>query len=507
MKKKRGVIYTRVSSNEQVSNFSLETQRRACVDYCDREEIEVDTVFSDAGESAKTANRPELQRLLAYCDSNRKLLDFVIVYDVSRFCRNVQDHVLLRAALKKLGISLRAATQQFDDTSTGELVEFLLSGLAHFDNRQRADRTVAGMRAALAKGRWTHQPPLGFLKPPHRDGPSLIADPDRGPLVRLAFERMATGRFKKREVLDELTALGLRTRRGEMLSLQTFGSMLRNRLYAGIVRVPKWEFEGPGDFEPLVDSETFHAVQSLLDGRRISPERRNRDHPDFPLRRFVRCGVCDSPLTGSWSRGRKDRYPYYRCSNSGCKAVNVRKERIEEVFIHQLKNPGIRPDVLSLFFEIVRDAWKAQRAEVTGQAARLKTRLQEIEQRTQHLINAFVYESKIDKATYNDQRTRLAQEASTVQAQINAGKSESLDLERSLEFARGVLTDPAGSWHSLTPEQRPGFQQAIYPSGLTYYEGRIGTAKTSWAFTHLEGELETNNGMASPTGLEPVLPP
>ena len=32
---------------------------------------------------------------------------------------------------------------------------------------------------------------------------------------------------------------------------------------------------------------------------------RQRNHPDLPLRGFVRCDVCGRPLTGSWSKGRK----------------------------------------------------------------------------------------------------------------------------------------------------------------------------------------------------------
>ena len=60
----KAVIYVRVSTAEQVENFSLETQRRACEEYCEREGIEVDSVFVEKGESAKTTNRPQLQNLL-----------------------------------------------------------------------------------------------------------------------------------------------------------------------------------------------------------------------------------------------------------------------------------------------------------------------------------------------------------------------------------------------------------------------------------------------------------
>lgn len=54
----RSVIYIRVSTAEQVDNYSLETQLKACREYCDREGLEVDSIFREEGESAKTSARP-----------------------------------------------------------------------------------------------------------------------------------------------------------------------------------------------------------------------------------------------------------------------------------------------------------------------------------------------------------------------------------------------------------------------------------------------------------------
>ena len=57
----RAVIYCRVSTVEQASNLSLPTQEQACREYCARQGYDVDQVFVDAGESAKTIDRPEFR--------------------------------------------------------------------------------------------------------------------------------------------------------------------------------------------------------------------------------------------------------------------------------------------------------------------------------------------------------------------------------------------------------------------------------------------------------------
>ena len=124
------VLYVRVSTKEQTENLSLSTQMRACEDYCRREGYKVLERFKEEGESAKTADRTELQRLLKFCRTNKGKVSFVVVYNLTRFAREKYDHFALRAHLKSLGISLRSATEPIDDTSTGKLMEGVLAAFA-----------------------------------------------------------------------------------------------------------------------------------------------------------------------------------------------------------------------------------------------------------------------------------------------------------------------------------------------------------------------------------------
>ena len=262
------VIYIRVSTKEQTENLSLPTQLRACEEYCRREGLDVLERFREEGESAKTADRTELQRLLAFCRTNKGRVHFVVVFNLTRFARDKYDHFALRSLLKSLGISLRSATEPIDDTSTGKLMEGVLAAFAQFDNDVRSDRTRAGMKAALELGRWVFLAPLGYMNAPRMLGKSLMPDPERAPLVRRAFEEYATGRFTKQQLLQQVTAWGLRNRRGQPLSSQAIGMLLRNQLYAGIVDVAEYGVRGRrGDFEPLVSEDTFYRVQAVLSGR------------------------------------------------------------------------------------------------------------------------------------------------------------------------------------------------------------------------------------------------
>jgi DNA invertase Pin-like site-specific DNA recombinase len=51
--------------------------------------------FREEGESAKTADRTELQKLLQFCRTNKCKLQFVVVFNLTRFAREKYDHFTL----------------------------------------------------------------------------------------------------------------------------------------------------------------------------------------------------------------------------------------------------------------------------------------------------------------------------------------------------------------------------------------------------------------------------
>ena len=77
---KTAVIYCRVSSNEQVKGTSLAMQEKLCVEYAERQGLDVLKIYVEEGESAKTADRTEFQKALAQCADKKQPVDQFIVY-------------------------------------------------------------------------------------------------------------------------------------------------------------------------------------------------------------------------------------------------------------------------------------------------------------------------------------------------------------------------------------------------------------------------------------------
>jgi len=279
--------------------------------------------------------------MLKYCCDKSSGTRFLVIYNISRLSRNVTDYHQTLALLAGRNISVRSATETMNETPEGSFMSGLMALMADFDNRLKAQRTVVGMKAAILSGRWTHGAPLGYLtglKGGGIAGPSLIPDADRAHLVRLAFEQIASGVLKQFEVLQNVTAAGLRTRTGRPLSPQSFHKMLRKPIYAGRICVKNLGENMHADFEPLVSPETFERAQQVLAGKRPALKPRLRDH-DFPLRVFARCGDCGTPLTGSWSTGRGGKkYAHYACRKRLCRGVKSRKDVLEGEFVSFLRN-------------------------------------------------------------------------------------------------------------------------------------------------------------------------
>ena len=504
----RAVIYVRVSTKDQVENYSLETQEKACRQFCASQAFDVDKIFVEEGESAKTANRTQFQKALAYCRENKGKVQWFVVYTLSRFCRNAHDHLATRALLAGWGVNLRSVNESVDESSSGKFLESIMAAVAQLDNDVRAERTVAGMKAAIQAGKWTFKAPLGYLNGGGKPGsPSLIQDPERGALVKQAFELYATGLHTRQKVLEMVNAAGLRTANGKRVSAQTFDQMLRKPVYAAWLAVEGWGERVRGDFEPLVSQETFDTVQALLSGKRVSVTPHLRNHPDFPLRHFVKCGCCGKPLTGSWSKGRSKRYANYRCQNKPCKAVSITKADLERGFVEFLERMQPKPQYMKLFTAIVLDVWKEKQAQNITLNASLRQHLEDLNQRKDRLEETFIYEKAIDRVTYERQLDKLNEQIMLAEMQEREAKLESYDVDAVLNFAEHVILNAARLWTEFSNDQKQRLQKVLFPQGVTFAGGEYGTAKTCLFFNLIPKNQEEKTRMATLPGIEPGLPP
>lgn len=342
----RAVVYIRVSTEEQAEDaLNLVNQEKRCRIYCEQRGLSVVRIFIDAGESARTSDRPEFLRMLAYCKAGRNEIDFVVVQDLSRFARNHKDQAEAIWDLGRCGVLLRSTYESnIDETAAGKLAANIFGALNQFASDSHSEKQRDRKRQAVAAGRVPWRPPIGYVNVSSKAGANIEPDQQRGPLITRAFELVNTRLHKKSDVLRIVTNEGLTTRSGKLVSSQSFDEILRNPIYAGWVWLPSDSDTAPvrGLHEPVVTQELFDRVQAVLAGRKPPVVARRKLNPEFPLRRLVRCEVCATPLTGAFCQGRTKRYPRYWCPKKGCNKVSLLKTKLESSFLEFLGR--LQPD-------------------------------------------------------------------------------------------------------------------------------------------------------------------
>src|SRR4029453_12831209 len=105
------LLYARVSTDKQAQEeLSIPAQISAMREHAHRNGWKVVDHFVDRGESAKTANRPELKRLIAHCKEQQGI-DLVLVHKIDRLARNLVDYATIKAVLKQKGIRLVSVSE------------------------------------------------------------------------------------------------------------------------------------------------------------------------------------------------------------------------------------------------------------------------------------------------------------------------------------------------------------------------------------------------------------
>ncbi|MCG5253450.1 recombinase family protein [Brevibacillus agri] len=148
------VAYLRVSSKQQTEReLSIPAQREAIQRYADQKGWSIVEEFVDESKSAKTADRPAFQRMIAKAKQPQKNFQAILVHKFDRFSRSREDHIIYKALLKKQGIFVYSVTEQTEpDTPHGVLLEGMLEVISEFYNLNLRNETLKGMKENASRG-------------------------------------------------------------------------------------------------------------------------------------------------------------------------------------------------------------------------------------------------------------------------------------------------------------------------------------------------------------------
>src|SRR6202050_900577 len=171
----RVIGYARVSTDKQADRgVSLDAQTEKIRAMVVVHGAELADIIVEAGESAKSLNRPGMQRLLALVDSGS--LQAVIVAKLDRLTRSVKDLCELLERFERRGVALISVAESLDTGSAaGRLVLNIMTAVSQWEREAIGERTRDALHYKRSQGQRVGN--IAFGSRLSADGKHVEADP------------------------------------------------------------------------------------------------------------------------------------------------------------------------------------------------------------------------------------------------------------------------------------------------------------------------------------------
>ena len=402
----RVVLYARVSSERQAEkDLSIPAQLKALRDYASTKNWRVVKEFVDAAESARTANRPEFQCMIALARKKPPQFEGILVWKLSRFARNREDSILYKSLLRKQGVQVVSLSEPVDESPAGRLLEGVIEVIDEFYSANLAQDALRGMRENASRGYCNGgTAPYGYRQERVRVGSQmkskLTLEAREAPIVKRMFDLCLNG-LGLLEIAKTVNQEGVCTRGGNPWNKTVVHYMLKNEAYAGTLLFNKAKTKQVGQsggegciriehaHPAIVPPDAFLRVQVLLHER--SPK---VIHPrlltsDYLLSGLAYCGFCNRKLIGCSAKS--GRFHYYVCQRVlkrgrlACRGGFIPRVKLEAAVLEKLKQRVLTEANLTSLVELVNEELSqaarethTRREEVQAQIEDLRARLHKL---------------------------------------------------------------------------------------------------------------------------------
>ncbi len=161
---RNAVIYTRVSTSEQVDNgTSLESQKEACLREAELRGLNVVDYCEDAGiTGSRYYTRAGMKRALMLLETGKASV--LIATKIDRIGRTARIILDIADRVERVDGELITSDVQFDRTPTGRFMRTVWAAIAEMEREVIRERTVGGKRKRAEQGQQPQRsrPPYGY---------------------------------------------------------------------------------------------------------------------------------------------------------------------------------------------------------------------------------------------------------------------------------------------------------------------------------------------------------
>jgi len=461
-------------SNEDQSNYSIESQERQIKEYCSRNGLNLLKIYTDNGESSYTFDRKAFEQL----EVEIKKAKYLIVYHLDRFSRNMSDAMIkIRQYLEK-GIRVRDVSEAIDmddidpNTFMMRAMKFMV---AESELHRIRQRTKNGMQQAAMNGRWIGTAPIGYKNARDANNkPVILIDEEKALPIRIIFREYLNGM-----TIEELRRLAIRygfTLKGN----SAIQRVLANPVYAGLIKVKATKHKPAhlvkGIHNALISEQDYWLVQERLSGKTITVQ--NRD--EVPLRGALACG-CGRKFTAGNSKGRTRYYWYYVCQT--CKQ-NLSAIKLHEQFGELLDNLSFDMHAFKRYKQLMTEKINEHLAGRDSKIKEVEKQLRLVENKISSVEEKWLLKPDLSEATYNKVITELRADQSRLYNELTRLNTNQGAGLAKLEVILSHIANLRAGFESLSTEKKHQFIALVFDNSLSYENGTYRTPYLHPIFAH-----------------------
>lgn len=497
----KAIIYTRVSSSEQIDGQSLDVQIEKCRDYAERNNYKIIKEFGGTYESAKSdKERKEFNKMLSFLDKSKEKINAVIVYSTSRFSRTGSTSII--EEVEKRGAVVLSATSNYDPlTAQGKFIQNIELATARLDNDIKRATTIDNSIAALRKGRWIAKPPRGYNQKTTKKE-QIITINKEGELIRKAFLWKANENITNEEIRERLEVLGFK------INKQKLSELFKNPFYCGYMSHKYLEGEIVKGNHPLIISEEiFLKVNKKLQLNNNGYEHKN-DKEYAPLLTTIKCPNCGNNLTASLSTKMRKKFNkeigYYVCSRKGCKH-NCSTESVHSAYQESLNSLSL-PDSLTELLKVqLESTFQEMNKESKELAISIRSQLKQKQKEldvaeTNYSLSPTLKGQEIIMKTIK----KIDAEIEKLNKELEKIEIDLLNPDSFIDFGLEMRNKLFEMWDLQDVNKKRQLQNLIHPLGFIFNKesGHIEPKAVNMFFNITPCFTDNNNGIKKGTNCE-----
>jgi site-specific DNA recombinase len=343
----RYCLYARKSTeSDEKQAMSIDSQVKEMLSLAQRDGLKVTEIKWEAHSAKATGQRPVFNEMLQEIRNGR--YNSILTWAPDRLSRNAGDLGAIVDLLdQKVVVEIRTFSQKFTNNPNEKFLLMILGAQGKLENDQKGVNVKRGLRARCEMGLWPAPAPTGYANERRTDRKGYVMiDPNRAPIIKQMFEKVAYEKWSGRKVFRWLNEIGFTTPTGKKIWLSNVYKILSTPFYYG-------EFEYPlksgtwyqGRHEPIISKELYMEAQKVL----RSEQDLKYENKEFAFTKLIKCGKCGSGITADekfkkLKDGTVNKYIYYGCTRSrniNCKNGYLREEELIQQLINIIDQVNI----------------------------------------------------------------------------------------------------------------------------------------------------------------------